>query len=321
MKVEPFDGDGLSRLVSIWPFKPYRWADVPADALNTLSRSRIQQMLEREGVRSWRAGWSAGGPKGIATLEPLAWDSRMLRRPAARAELVAAGEYGPRREVVDALLEQVLSESRRAGFEHLSVRVDAADDAAIHALESAGFLSVDALLTFERPVAGPRDDRARGLVLREASAGDVAAIEQLAAESFVDGRFHADPSIDADVAANVYREWAAGCCRGSAADGVLVAASEAGEVLGFVACRVHPDTGVHLGRLTASIILIATAASARRRGVGGAIVTAALDWAEQRSAVAVQVGTQIRNTEAARLYERCGFRLAAGSQSFRAVMS
>jgi ribosomal protein S18 acetylase RimI-like enzyme len=324
MKVEPFDGDtgALSSLVADWPFKPYRWAAVSSDGLHALSLSRVRQNVVRDAVRAWVVRRPAAGVRGLATLEPLPWDSRILRRPAARAEFVVAGEYEPRRKTFEALLETASTEARRAGFEHVSVRVDAADDSAIHALEAAGFLTVDALLTFERAVPiDPRSDVTRDLTLREARPEDAGAIETLAGCSFVDGRFHTDPSIGADAAASIYREWAASCCKGTAADGVLVATTQAGRVVGFVACRIHPDTGVHLARLTASIVLIATASAARRRGVGRAILMAALEWVGRRSAVVMQVGTQIRNTAAARLYEECGFRLAAGSQSFRAVMS
>jgi ribosomal protein S18 acetylase RimI-like enzyme len=327
MKVETFDGDtrALSRLAMEWPFKPYRWAPVSTDAVHALSLSRIEQGIARDGARTWVVRRS-GTLNGLAMLEPLPWDSRMLRRSAARADFVVTGGYESRRQTFDALLETVSSESRRAGFEHLSVRVDAGDDAAIHALESAGFLCVDALLTFERMVRPDvRPDTIHesieGLTFRDVRAEDVTTVEALAGSSFVDGRFHADPAIDPEVAAGVYREWAASCCRGTAADGVIVASMASGEIVGFVACRIHADTGVHLRRLTGSIVLIATAAAARCRGVGRAIVMAALGWASERSVVAMQVGTQIRNTAAARLYERCGFRLAAGSQSFRAVIA
>jgi dTDP-4-amino-4,6-dideoxy-D-galactose acyltransferase len=321
MHVEPFDGESglLSRLVADWAFKPYRSAAVSAENVRALSLARLRQSVARDGARTWTAS-ASGSAFGLATLEPLPWDSRMLRRPAARAEVVATGEYGCRRTILAALIERVLDEAQRAEIEHLSVRVDAADDAAIHALETAGFLSVDALLTFERPIAGDPRAVPSDLIVREAVAGDAEPVGALAGSSFLDGRFHADPSIDAETAAAVYREWAGSCCRGSAADGVLVAVNPAREIVGFVACRIHSDTGVHLARLTASIVLIATAPEARRQGVGRAIVMAALGWAERRSVVVMQVGTQIRNTAAARLYEQCGFRLAAASQSFRAVI-
>ena len=66
--------------------------------------------------------------------------------------------------------------------------------------------------------------------------------------------------------------------------------------------------------------MIATAASARGRGLGTDLIAAAVAWFMERNAVAVEVGTQLRNVAAARLYERFGFRLVAGALSFRSML-
>ena len=324
MKVEPFDGDGgvLPRLIAGWQFKPYRWARVGGEAVNALALSRLRATLDRPSVCVDVIRTDAGDVVGLSTMEWLPWDSRMLQRSAARVDLLATGEYAVRRQACEALLESAMREARRRDYEHLSVRVDAGDDAVIHALENGGWLSVDALLTFEIDTSKVMGSTPRlEFVLREGCANDTPAVESIAAESFGDGRFHSDPSIAPEVAASIYREWAGACCRGEAADNVMVAITGAGEVLGFVASRMLPETGVHLGRLTACIVLIATTAAARGCGVGTALTMAAVNAAARRSAVAIQVGTQIRNTAAARLYEHAGFRLVAGSQSFRAVLS
>jgi GNAT superfamily N-acetyltransferase len=324
MRVEPFDGHGvaLPRLVSDWSFKPYRWAPVSQEAIDAFALSRLRATVARPNVWTSVTRGDDGRIRGLATLEWLSWDSRMLGVSAARLALVVIGDYVSRRQACEALLDAALSEARARKHEHLSVRVDAGDDAAIHALEAGGLLSVDALLTFDRSVsAGPKTVVASDPTLRDAREEDVSAIESIAAESFVDGRFHADPSIPAAVARSIYREWATACFRRDAADEVIVAVGKSGRVEGFVACRMLPDTGMPLGRLTASIVLIATALVARGRGVGRQLVNGAVEWAGGRSAVTMQVGTQTRNTAAARLYEQCGFRLASGSQSFRAVIS
>jgi GNAT superfamily N-acetyltransferase len=328
MKVEPLDGDGalLPRLVSSWQFKPYRWARVAEEAINALALSRLRATLERPNLWTAVARSDKGDVVALSTMESLCWDSRMLRRSAARVHFVATGEYGMRRQACEALLEAVSSEARRREYQHLSVRADAGDDATIHALEESGWLSVDALLTFESEAGNLIGGAIGGtpamdFVLREACTNDTPAIESIAAESFVAGRFHSDPSIPPEVAASIYREWAGACCRGDEADSVMVAVTRTGDVVGFVAWRMIPDTGVHLRRLTASVVLIATTAAARGCGLGGALMMAAVSGAARRSAVTMQVGTQIRNTAAARLYEHCGFRLVAGSQSFRAMLS
>ena len=324
MRVEPFagDGDALLQLVTDWPYKPYRWAGVPQGAVDSLAMSRLSDSLHRPGVWSGVTRVADAPISGLATLEALPWDSRILGMSAARVDFVVPGPDVSRRARYEALLDAALIEARVRKYEHLSVRVDAGDVAAIQTLEACGWLSVDSLLTFESEArAGVGARRREQVVTRAACASDTAVIESIAAESFVDGRFHSDPSISSDVATSIYREWASSCCRRDAADDVTVAETRSGQIVGFVACRVVPETGVHLGRLTASIVLIATASAARGRGVGSALVMAAVEWAVKRSAITVQVATQIRNTTAARLYEQCGFRLVGSSQSFRAVVS
>ena len=100
------------------------------------------------------------------------------------------------------------------------------------------------------------------------------------------------------------------------ADDVTVA-EEDGCILGFVACQIQTDTAVHLQRRAGTIVLIGTAAAARGRHVGSALLQTVLNRFAGRDAVAVEVGTQLRNVVAARLYERRGFRLVAGALSFR----
>src|SRR5687767_14656868 len=121
MRVEPFDGDTgpLSRLVTEWAFKPYRWVDVSPDAVRALTFSRLRQSVARNGVQTWIAR-EGGVPIGLASLEPLSWDSRMLGITAARAEFMVAGEYLSRKATFDALLAAMLSGAREVGVDHLS---------------------------------------------------------------------------------------------------------------------------------------------------------------------------------------------------------
>jgi dTDP-4-amino-4,6-dideoxy-D-galactose acyltransferase len=239
---------------------------------------------------------------------------------AARIELVAAGNYAERRTALDAVLQPALSAAKGAGIRHVSVRIDAGDDAGIHALERHGFLNVDALVTFGlRLDAAAASSGGPGVRVRPVEAADVQQVGEIAAEAFRDGRFHADPDISADAGQRVYRSWAIACCEGAAAEAVLVASGAEG-VRGFVACRMQADTVVHLQRPAGRIVMIATAAPARGRGVGTDLIAAAVLWFMERNAVAVEVGTQLRNVAAARLYERFGFRLVAGALSFRSML-
>ena len=62
---------------------------------------------------------------------------------------------------------------------------------------------------------------------------------------------------------------------------------------------------------------MATALDARGRGIAKATTYGALDWFREQGVDIVEVGTQLRNIPASRLYEACGFRLVASSLSLR----
>jgi ribosomal protein S18 acetylase RimI-like enzyme len=51
--------------------------------------------------------------------------------------------------------------------------------------------------------------------------------------------------------------------------------------------------------------------------VAKALTYSALDWFRDQGVDIVEVGTQLRNIAASRLYESCGFRLVASSLSLR----
>jgi ribosomal protein S18 acetylase RimI-like enzyme len=312
----------LDTLLDAWPFKPFRWWPGPSQAqLSALAVHRVGALLQKPQNRSWtiRRG---GNLTALGILQPLDWDSRVLGVPAARVDLFAAGEYRDRAASAGALLDAALAQAVAEGVQHVSVRVDAEDDAAVHCLERRGFLNVDALMTFGASLGSlpARHEPPLNVVVRPAEPADTEAVCQIAAASFRDGRFHSDPSIAPQVATDVYRTWASACCERRAADETLVALDD-GRLAGFVACRVQADTSTYLDQSIGAIVLIATAAGSRRRGVGAALVSAATGWFRSRGATAAEVGTQLRNIAAGRLYEQSGFRLVSGALSFRIIAS
>jgi ribosomal protein S18 acetylase RimI-like enzyme len=312
--------DALSALASRTPFKPHRWLrhDSP-EMLAALVRHRLEEGIGRAGSQAWSA--SVGSDmRAVAILHPLPWDSSVLGLSAARIDLVAAGDYADRRAALRAVLEPAIVAAKAAGIRHVSVRLDAADGAGIHELERQGFLNVDALVTFGLWLDDVKAKSAGSDIrVRPAVPADTKDVGEIAAEALCQGRFHTDPDISTEAGRRVYRSWATACCEGSAADAVLVATGSDG-VRGFVACRMQRDTDVHLHRHAGTIVLIATTVAARGRGVGAALMGAAAAWFAEHNVVAVEVGTQLHNAAAARLYERAGFRLVAGALSFRAMI-
>lgn len=306
----------LESFLAAWPYLPHRrvsQGDLAACA--ALEARRLRQITQAPEVHTWTAG-GAAGTIGLALLRPLPWDSAVLGFPAARLFLLASGSCEDARATAAALIAKATGAAVSQGIRHISTRVDASDEPAIHSLEESGFRDVDTLLTFSAPAdrLSPQD-RYDG-TFRPAVPSDADALAELAGDAFRDGRFYADPTIPAARAREIYRQWAANCCLGTAADHTIVATAADSSIAGFVACRIDRETAVLRGGPAGTIPLIAVHASARGRGVGSALIARARTWFIDNGASMVEVGTQARNLAARRLYQQCGFELSDSSRTF-----
>ena len=255
-------------------------------------------------------------PAGTAQWRPLEWDTAQFGIPAARLDrLDASGPYAQSRAAKLRLLNDVLSECRAAGVRHVTARVDAGDFSAIHALEDAGFQLIDGIQTFRLALDGAVLAQPPGTRLYRPD--DLPDILEIARTAFVYDRFHADCALAPGAADRVNETWTRNCCLGSAADGVIVA-EEDSRVASYVTCRLS-RTGQEAGP-TGTIILVATAEWARGRGAARRATAASLAWFAAQGMRAVEVGTQLRNVPAARLYENAGFRFASASLTFRKLL-
>jgi dTDP-4-amino-4,6-dideoxy-D-galactose acyltransferase len=161
-----------------------------------------------------------------------------------------------------------------------------------------GLRPVDVRVTLARELAALARDPAPldgGLALRRAEAGDLSALEALAADSHGDTRFWFDRRFARDRVEELYRTWIR---RAVAEDAVFVVARES--ALGYLSCRVLDGGEGEIG-------LVALAPSVRGQGAGAALIAAGLRWLDERGASGVRVVTQGRNLRAQRLYQRAGF--------------
>jgi dTDP-4-amino-4,6-dideoxy-D-galactose acyltransferase len=163
-----------------------------------------------------------------------------------------------------------------------------------------GFRLVDVRLTLARegPVPPPPPPPRP---VRPAVAGDLPALEAVAASVHTDTRFFADPRL-APRAPALYRIWIAKSVQGEA-DAVWTVDHEGGAAA-YVTCRVE-------GSGRGSIGLVGVHPALQGQGVGPALLRHALAWFAGRGIGHVEVVTQGRNLPAQRLYQRCGFEPAS----------
>ncbi len=294
---------------------------IPAAAMRAWNLDRSRDYLERDPDRVFfieeRGEW-----KGSAAWMPLPWDSGLFGITAARLDwLVARGDYQNACRVKRKLLGRLLSGCRQAGIKHLTARSDAGDHSSIHSLEQAGFVLIDGIQTFglctDTACQTARVEETIKVGLFEPWQLD--GVLEIARTAYRFDRFHSDPALSRAVADRIHQEWLRNSCSGGAADAVVVATANR-QVLGFVTVRIDHALRELTGWGLATIVLVATAAGCRGRGIGRMTTLGALQWLRKQKIDYVQVGTQFSNVSAGRLYEGCGFRLIGASLTFRKLL-
>jgi ribosomal protein S18 acetylase RimI-like enzyme len=182
-------------------------------------------------------------------------------------------------------------------------KVPVAEVAVVRQLTAAGFRVVDVNVTMEaRPAAQPAANDP--LDVREAGAGDEAAVLAIASTCFTYSRFHLDPSIPTGVADRIKRAWVENYFRRRRGEELLVALA-GGQPAGFLAVLL--DT--RAAEPAAVIDLVGVDRAQQARGIGTRLVGAFLArWGSR--VPTLRVGTQAANAPSIRLYERMGFRFA-----------
>jgi dTDP-4-amino-4,6-dideoxy-D-galactose acyltransferase len=242
------------------------------------------------------------GTGALGGWQPLAWDTEVLGVPVGRCTAPVWWGAGGAEAAQAAVLAQSARRADDAGIDLLLFRSDARDTHLPRLLAGEGFWLADTLVT---SVRDPGEEAEAALEL--ATPEDLPALREIA-RAFRTGHFHADPRLGRARADELYIRWMENSLAGRA-DAFLVVRGTAGAPLGFITCRMGAEPhGV--------IELVAVSPGAQGQRVGQRLVAAALRWFAQAGAAAVEVGTQVDNLAAVRLYQRAGFRLAAFSHTF-----
>jgi len=313
----PYSWTQIVALFATWQFKPLSHhfkQDTPEMLAFTFER--VKASLGNKST-AWVA-MCGNKARGFANYSFLDWDSEQLGMPAARIDhLIAHGTYQEQQHIKTNLIEQLIADAQAQGAWHLSVRVDSSDLSSLHVLETAGFITVDSILSYAMKIKCYEPPKIEtDFEIRLATHEDAETTAELARQAYKHDRFHSDPFISKERANELHANWLRNSCSGRAADVVIIAEDESG-LLGFVTCNLQRDTEKAFGQLLGTIVLVATAPNARGRGVGYATTFAALEWFRSQGCGVVEVGTQLRNIPASRLYQKCGFSLVGSSVTLR----
>ncbi len=235
------------------------------------------------------------------SVEVLPWDSEILGLCVGRIG-------GPwQRENLSSLLQS----ARQKKIKYLLSRVEVTEWDKLQSLLARGFQIVDILTTWRLGSHKPRVRGVPGIRVRHFHPMDIPRLALISKESFVYDRFHADDSIPRRRSDNAHAKWIENSCLGKS-DAVLVAL-QGDTPCGFISLDIDVnEQKKRIGR----IVLIAVASKFRGRKVGYLLVDKALAYF-QRRVDGVEVGTQLRNYVAWKIYQKSGFLLDSASVTLR----
>lgn len=142
-------------------------------------------------------------------------------------------------------------------------------------------------------------ERGSSIVIRDAQADDIPALERIASDSHHDSRFYFDPAFSRARCDALYATWIRNSFAGFA-DVVLVA-DHAGTPVGYISCHIDKDgAGGKIG-------LLGVAHHMQGQGIGGMLIHHAQEWFLEHDVHRISVVTQARNATAQRLYQRFRF--------------
>lgn len=186
---------------------------------------------------------------------------------------------------------------------YATYRVQANNFPLIHALESAGFILVDGLVSLSLDLASVEPMKAPEI--REAKNSDLAQLKKLTSNLYSNTRITNDLLISKDKAKKYYLKWIENSVSGSAADSVLVW-EEKGSILGYVTLQKKSQ-----------IPLIGVSEKARGKGIARKLLNAAFAKFKKWGVEKVNIDTQIGNIAALRTYQGVGFKIVDSHLTFR----
>jgi ribosomal protein S18 acetylase RimI-like enzyme len=247
----------------------------------------------------------------LATMRVMDWDSELFGFGVA-----AVGSLcGSNSEGKATLLEEIIGFANDHRIRLLTCRIAYDDLTSLHALESTGFRVVDAMSVFlwdrgrNDAITDPSPEYL-DLEIRTVDGCDpetLAAIREMAADSFHHHRMRNDPNVSGQQATRYTRKLASSIL--STSDSHTVEGWLDGKPAGFVIGAPDRALNRHLDHPIGYLWLIARDPSAPK-GTGTWLLRSFLQ-SFSKQVCFIEVGTQIDNYPALNLYARCGLQFVS----------
>jgi ribosomal protein S18 acetylase RimI-like enzyme len=251
---------------------------------------------------SKRAIWSRKEDFACAMLSRQAWDSERLGLEVGKLDLFCSDTISP--DTRDDLARSIRAAIHESGLSHFSARIVQEDQAALNVLESIGFKAAGGLLNLAVSIdLGSFADSNPQVFVRDSMPGDERSVRDIASRCF-ENRLLAESCLDPVRVRDLYGAWAVNDLLGRVPF-TMVAIVE-GEVTGF--CAGGASSIVMPGGSPVGFIdLIVVDNSSRHRGVGQALMVAALQRMRGQGINLVELNVAESNDPAIRLYNHLGF--------------
>ena len=252
---------------------------------------------------------------GLATLEYLDWDTKLLGFKSARMVY-----FLPNSSVNNShqnLVEDIINLAKEKNIEYITTRLSTNDLKSIQTLETNGFLTTDNIITFSLNL-----DNSPEIQLNKADYECILydriepiineAIPEIAKDAFKNDRFHNDPLIPLNKADNIYFEWMKNTVN-NINELLFIAIDSNKAPLGFISVK-----NLEIMNLDVStIVLVAVDEKLQGKNIGFNLLNKTIEGLKEQKVNIVNVGTQISNIPAQRLYLKAGFKPVCTSTTLR----
>jgi dTDP-4-amino-4,6-dideoxy-D-galactose acyltransferase len=223
------------------------------------------------------------------TIELLAWDSEFFGYPVARVSLNHEG-IG----LIDDLFRQI--ESRKIHITYFIV--SPSDQAIIDKITKNGGVLADQKTIYSKE--SEKHDNISGSISEFNGTEINEKLKELALQAGLFSRFRLDGNFKNNEYEKLYTEWLRKSVNRSIAFKTLVSV-QGSEITGFVTL-VNKTSYIDIG-------LVSVDKNFRGKGIGVDLIRYADSIAYEMGKREIKVTTQLDNTPACRLYEKCGFRI------------